>query len=129
MQVVVGMLNYKKRIYGKTKILTIEQLKEKFSLKKFDYIKLAILFGSRASQDFTSQSDYDFAVLTKDIDTKWGTIAKCWDDIGDTFGLNECDYDIIDLNRSNKNILKSIMENYIILKGDEDELQRLFNRN
>jgi len=38
----------------------------------------------------------------------------------------QSDYDFADLHRANSCIVDSIKESYILLKGDEDELQRLF---
>jgi len=124
------MIHYKKRIYGKTKELTISELKEAFNKDKLSYIKLALLFGSRATNKATSKSDYDFAILThSNIKASWGIDAKLWNDIPDILNLSEYDLDIINLSNASNAILNSIKKGYIILKGSEDELQRVFNSN
>lgn len=120
-------MTFKHRIYGKPKALTIEALIDKFSNKKLDYIKLALLFGSRASNTHTSKSDYDIAIITDTLpDEAWGTISRAWNDIGEELELPEYDYDIVDLHNANKTMLDSIEENYIVLKGDESEFPGLF---
>ena len=120
------MIHYKKRIYGKT----IKELKEAFSKNELSYIKLALLFGSRAINKATPKSDYDFAILThSNIKAPWGIEAKLWSDIPDILNLSECDLDIINLSNASNAILNSIKKGYIILKGSEDELQRVFNSN
>lgn len=118
---------YKKRVYGKTKQITVDELSKK--INSLEYIKIALLFGSRSRGDFTIQSDYDFAILTnKSYNTPWGNISQVWNDIGDILDLAEYDYDIVDLANANRAIIDSIKESYILLKGDEIELQRLFDK-
>ncbi len=46
------MLNEKNRFYGTTKKIEIDILKKVFNSAKFDYIDIAILFGSCAVGDF-----------------------------------------------------------------------------
>lgn len=58
------MLNEKSRFYGKTKLITLEELVDTFSSEKFDYIKIALLFGSRATDEFYERSDYDIVDLS-----------------------------------------------------------------
>lgn len=119
---------YNKRLFSITKVISDEELKNKFGCKEFEYLSIILLFGSRAKGDFHIKSDYDFAFLTKnDISEPWGIKSKVWNDIGDILKLPDYDYDIVDLNDANKNIINSIKNNYILLKGDENELQRLFN--
>jgi len=124
------MIHYKKRLYGTTKNLSIEELKKLFSKKELSYIKLALLFGSRATNSFNSKSDYDIAVLTEaNINTPWGIEAKLWSDLPQVLDLAEYDLDIINLENASDAMIKSIQKGYIILKGEESELQRVFNRN
>lgn len=52
---------YNKRIYGVVREININELKEIFD--KFEYIKIALLFGSRSKNNFNAKSDYDFACL------------------------------------------------------------------
>jgi len=102
----------------------------KFHNAKLAYIKLAVLFGSRSSGKYHFQSDYDFALLSDDNEqNEWGIDAQYWNDIGDVLKLSDCDYDIVNLKKVDPNLLSSIKEHYIILKGDENELQRVFERN
>ncbi len=122
------MIHYKKRLYGTTKNISIDTLKKLFKKEELSYIKLALLFGSRATDEFSPKSDYDIAVLTeRDIDTPWGVSAKLWSDLPQALDLPEWDLDIIDLKDTSKAMLNSIEKSYILLKGDESELQRVFN--
>ncbi len=119
---------YNKRLFSKTKVISTDELISKFTSLRFDYVDIVLLFGSRANATSHIKSDYDFAVLTKsDINSHWGVISKVWNDIGDILDLPEYDYDIVDLNDANPNIIDSIKSNYILIKGDENELQRLFD--
>ncbi len=121
---------YKNRIYFKTKKYTPLELKKIFENKIVDYLEIVVLFGSRATDKFHDKSDYDFAIFTsKDLGNPWGNMAQIWSDFGDILDLHECDYDIVDLQNATKNMIHSIKENYIILKGEEDGLQRLFTSN
>ena len=71
------MIHYKKRLYGKTKNISIKELKELFSKKELSYIKLALLFGSRATDSANSKSNYDIDVLTEPkVDAPWGVEIK-----------------------------------------------------
>lgn len=121
-------MTYHHRIYGKTKNISIEEIKEKLKEPLFEYIDIALLFGSRASGKNKNNSDYDFAVLTKKIEYPWGVMSKVYNDIGDALDLPEYDYDVVDLSSANSAILDSIKKKYILLKGDDDELQRLFEQ-
>jgi len=115
-----------KRLYGKTKKITVDRLKELFKLDRFDYLKLVLLFGSRVNDLDNIQSDYDFAIIEKDREFKWGVVSQFGNDIEDIFGLFEYDYDIVDLSKAEGNILESIKDSYILLKGDISELPRVF---
>ncbi len=123
------MMYYKKRVYGKTKEFSIDELKRVFSDNRLSYIKLALLFGSRATNRATFQSDYDIAILTDSgIEAPWGVEAKLWSDILDIWSIAEYDLDIIDLSNASSLMLESIKEGYILLKGEESELQRVFDK-
>ncbi len=121
------MLNEKHRFYGKTKKFNTEELKKLFNSLMFDYIKIVLLFGSRAIGEQHERSDYDFAVLVRDdaVDDGWGIYSKVWADIGKEFGLDEVDYDVIDLSKATPEMLSSIKKGYIILKGDKDDISRI----
>jgi len=67
------MINEKNRIYGKTKEISLDKLKELFNHKELNFIKIALLFGSRARGDYHNRSDYDFAILMDNsVDKSWG---------------------------------------------------------
>ena len=92
-----------------------------------NYIKLVLLFGSRSKNEQNVKSDYDFAIIfDKNRTYKWGAISKAWSDIGKILGLADYDYDVVDLANADKLLINSIMESYVILKGDEDELSKIF---
>jgi len=110
--------------------LDINRLKELFLDPRLDYFKIILLFGSRAMHLEHEKSDYDFAVYTeKKFDNPWGDSAKFWNDFSDILPLHECDYDIVDLRSATKELKHSIEEGYILLKGKEDELQRVLAKN
>ena len=118
---------YKSRPYGKTKVISIEELKQLFQDERLSYVKLALLFGSRAIGNSHLKSDYDFALLMEDLPNEsWGMVAKAWGDVGDILDLPEYDYDVIDLSHVNNALISSIKEGYVVLKGDENEFRRLF---
>ncbi|WOE70322.1 nucleotidyltransferase domain-containing protein [Hydrogenimonas thermophila] len=117
----------KNRIYGTTKKLDIDTLKKLFNDKRLSFVKVALLFGSRADGRENLKSDYDFALLMdKEADDGWGVKAKAYDLIGQIFDLDECDFDIVDLSCANSGIIESIKNSFIILKGSEDEVSRIF---
>jgi predicted nucleotidyltransferase len=120
----------KKRVYGSTKEISLEKLKETFNKKELSYIKYAVLFGSRASNNSsTPQSDYDIAILTDpNQNYDWGVLAKAYNDIGKLLELKEYDYDIVDLATANKLIKNNIKKNFKLLKGDVDGLQTILDR-
>lgn len=120
---------FKHRSYGRTKLLDITDLKTLFQNERLSYIKGALLFGSRADGTYNAQSDYDIAILTDKTKTyEWGVLAKAYIDIGDVLGLKEYDYDIVDLSVADTLIKESIKSNYKIIKGNRDELQRVFDK-
>ncbi len=120
------MMNYKTRIYGTTKELSVDTMKAAFSDKKVDFIKIALLFGSRALGRQHNKSDYDFALLmSEDTDAPWGVKSKAYIVLEELLQLDDCDIDIVDLNNMDNVVKDSIKEGFIILKGDEDEISRL----
>jgi len=120
------MLNEKHRIYGKTKILEKEELKKIFNSEPFNYVKIVLLFGSRAVGNFHTRSDYDFAVFADETaDDGWGVLSKIWVDVGSTLHLEEIDYDVIDLARFTPQMKRSICKGYEILKGNRDDISRI----
>lgn len=120
------MLNEKNRFYGTTKLISLDELKSIFDSEIFKYLKVVLLFGSRASGEFHPRSDYDFAVVFDEDDSEvWGVLSKVWVDVGRELKLKEIDYDIIDITTASPEMLQSINKEYIILKGDKDDISRL----
>ena len=119
------MINYKERVYGKTKNISIKDLINLFQDKKFNYLSVILLFGSRAKGTASRQSDYDFAIAGDSKNTPFGLQAKSWMDISITMDVSEYDIDVVDLSRADALMKSSIAEQYIILKGDKNEISRL----
>lgn len=116
----------KNRKYGVTKILSSEELRESF--QSLPYVKTAFLFGSRASGCSHTKSDYDFALeMEKLPDENWGMQAKAWMDVCDVLGVREYDIDVVDLAYADALLKHSVAENYILLKGDENDVLRLLS--
>jgi uncharacterized protein YutE (UPF0331/DUF86 family) len=124
------MIHETHRVYGKVKELPIDALRQAFSC--LSYVKLALLFGSRASVNelqVHGQSDYDFAVLLdKSQDCDWGHLAKVRTDLGTLLPLPDEDFDVVDLQIANAPLLKGIQAQYVVLNGDVDELRCLFKQ-
>jgi hypothetical protein len=118
------------RVYGKVKDLPLTTLKTAFG--QLHYVKLTLLFGSRAiphSVVENSKSDYDFAVLMdKSTPCDWGHLAKLRNDLGSLLSLPDEDFDIIDLEIALPPLLDSIHTQYKIIKGDFNEIQHLFGK-
>jgi len=124
------MIHEPRRVYGKVKELPIETLRQAFS--RLPYVKLALLFGSRASTNGSQvhgQSDYDFAVLMdKSQGCDWGNLAKIRIDLGTLLSLPDEDFDVVDLRIAIPTLLNSIQSQYVVLKGDVDEFCCLFKQ-
>ena len=113
--------------YLSTKSYTIDELVTIFRDKKFCKIDNIVLFGSRARGDMSARSDYDFGVVYRDMESNWGAMAEIYNDFLDILELQEYQLDIVDITNANQNIKTSIGEDYILLKGDEDEFSKLLN--
>ncbi len=113
------------RVYGKVKEVDIDTLRRCF--EKIDFIKVALLFGSRARGDYNSKSDYDFAILAEG-NFEWGIVSKAYVEISNKTEIDMEDMDIVDLKRAGSLIIDSIKEKYIVLKGKEDEVCRLLRK-
>ncbi len=124
------MIHETRRVYGKVNELPIDTLRQAFS--SLPYVKLALLFGSRASvagSQIHSKSDYDFAVLMdKSQGSDWGYLAKIRTDLGALLSLPDEDFDVVDLQIASKMLVNSIRAQYSVLKGDDDEFRCLFNQ-
>jgi len=113
------------RVYGKVKEVDIDTLRRCF--KKIDFIKVALLFGSRARGDYKSKCDYDFAILVEG-NFEWGIVSKAYVEISNKTEIDMEDMDIVDLKRAGSLIIDSIKEKYIVLKGKDDEVCRLLRK-
>jgi len=124
------MIHESRRVYGKVKELPIDTLRQAFC--RLPYVKLALLFGSRASTNGSQvhgQSDYDFAVLMdKSQGCDWGNLAKIRIDLGSLLSLPDEDFDVVDLRIAIPTLLNSIQSQYVVLKGDVDEFCCLFKQ-
>ena len=121
-------MHYDKRLYGKTKNIHVEELKKTFA--SLEYVKIALLFGSRATKGAKSKSDYDFALWMDNLlNEPWGMKAKAWSEIPSLLGIADYDIDIIDLRNADKLIKSSINKAYIVIKGDHNEIRRILNKN
>lgn len=99
---------------------TLEELKE-LSPKlpeKIAYLKMLVLFGSRARGDTHANSDWDFAALydeearkayIKDDGWAWFEVPQL---LGQLFGLNSDKIDVVELN--NRSIL---IDHFVALDG------------
>ena len=115
-----------KRIYGRTKELSVEELRELFQDSRLAFIEVALLFGSRAKGKTHPRSDYDFALLMKeDADVGWGSKARAYNAIEEVTGLGDGDIDIVDLAHLNRAIKHTIKEAYIVIKGSADAIARV----
>ncbi len=120
------LIDEKSRVYGRTKALSIDTLKNAFTSAEADFIEVALLFGSRALERQHPRSDYDFALLmNENSDAPWGVKAKAYNLIEDLLGLDSCDIDIVDLKNADPVVKESIKEGYVILKGNKDAISRL----
>lgn len=114
----------KNRQYGETKNLSYDELSR--SIGSLEYVKTALLFGSRATGHIHSRSDYDLALeMEKLPEESWGMQAKAWMDVCDVLGVKEYDVDVIDLATADSYLKRAIAQNYILLKGDANDISRL----
>lgn len=120
------MITERNRVYGKTKVYSIDKLKSIFSSKSFEFVKIIVLFGSRARGNNTVRSDYDFAMLfDKSFDDGWGIKSKAYVKIQEEFCFGDGDFDIVDIDSADEVIRNSILEKFVVLKGSEDEFRRI----
>ena len=121
------MIHEFRRVYGQVKAISQQVLPQAFA--QLPYVKIALLFGSRAGADSTPQSDYDFAVLMdKSEPAAWGHLALARSEFGDILNLSDEDFDVVDLAIASPEMLKSIEPQYRILKGDERVVRSLFGK-
>jgi predicted nucleotidyltransferase len=119
------MINYKSRIYGKTKEISLEQLKELCKTQRLSYLDVILLFGSRANGTARRQSDYDFAVYGDSSDAPFGLQAKAWMDLSMVMDVSEYDIDVVDLANIDDLMKDSIKSGFIVLKGEMDDISGL----
>ena len=119
------MIHESRRIYGLVRPLSCRVLQQAFT--QLPYVKIALLFGSRAGREFSAQSDYDFAVLMdKSESCPWGHLALVRTELGALLKLPDEDFDLVDLEIATPEILESIEAQYQILKGDIHAVRSLF---
>jgi predicted nucleotidyltransferase len=112
------------RVIGRTNQLSLEAL-----IKIFDdmgKVKVAVLFGSRAGNNVSPQSDYDIAVwmdsLLVGLEDPFYTLYA---DLPVLMNIQECDLDLVDLRKADAFLKRSIRNNYKIIKGSKDEISRI----
>jgi uncharacterized protein len=114
----------KNRQYGRTKNVTHDELAK--AIASLGYVKTAFLFGSRVSGKTHSRSDYDLAFEMENLPQEhWGMQARAWMDVCDALGVKEYDVDVIDLSTADEYLKHAIIQNYILLKGDRNDVSRL----
>ncbi|ARV60043.1 hypothetical protein BZZ01_16700 [Nostocales cyanobacterium HT-58-2] len=102
---------------------TIEELRELAQQipEKIPYLKMLVLFGSRATGKTHANSDWDFAVLcdeeerknhTKDNDWSWFEIPLL---LGDIFRINHEQIDVVELNNCSWLIAHFVARDGILL--------------
>jgi len=111
--------------YLPTKSYNIDELISLLEDKRLENVSVIVLFGSRARGDISTRSDYDFGVVYSDIDSSWGAMAEIYNYFFDILDLQEYQLDIVDIINANREIKESIRENFILLKGERDELFKL----
>ena len=114
-----------RRVYGSVKEIPLGMLRRGFGA--LPYVKVALLFGSRAQGTAHRKSDYDFAIHGEGA-FDWGLQAEVWADLSRILDLDMDDFDVVDLQKLDPVLRKSITENYVILKGTEYEVSRLLGK-
>lgn len=121
------MISDFRREYGRVEDISIDILMEKFD--KIEFIDVAVLFGSRAEHTSDAMSDYDFAVIVDAAaDVGWGKMSGIRNGIAKALNLPDCDFDVVDLEKAGQNLLSSIAEAYVVLKGDRNAVSRLLGK-
>ncbi len=105
------------------KIPTLEELKALSSKlpEKIPYLKMLVLFGSRARGDIHANSDWDFAALydeearkgyTKDNAWAWFEVSQL---LGHIFEINSDQIDVVELNNCSWLIAHFVARDGILL--------------
>jgi predicted nucleotidyltransferase len=113
--------------------LTVEDLKT-LSLQlpeKIPYLKMLVLFGSRATSNTTAESDWDFAALydkemrrkqLKDNTWEWFEVPLI---LGELFNLNSDQIDVVDLSLCQPLITHSVArDGKLIYEHEKGEFER-----
>lgn len=89
--------------------------------EKNDLVILAILFGSQAKNEANETSDWDIAVLMKNTGNQLDDLAlkeTIRHQLRSTFDWREENLDLVDLSKVRLSLASSIVEDGIVLKGD-----------
>lgn len=116
--------------------LSLEELKSKVPqiLEQLPYIKLLVLFGSRARGDATKGSDWDFAVLyDEELQQKYERNAweyfRIWQVLQNVYHLLDDELDIVDLSNSSELTAHNVaVDGKIIYERDPGEFARFQER-
>lgn len=113
--------------------ISIDSLKSLSSQlpEKIPYLKMLVLFGSRATGEIHDESDWDFAALydetarreyIKDNAWRWLEVPSI---LGDLFNLNSEHIDVVDLSRCQPLIAHSVaVEGKLIYEQETGEFER-----
>jgi predicted nucleotidyltransferase len=112
---------------------TLEQLAKKIP-EKMPYVKMVILFGSRARGDIHEKSDWDFAILCDQeiIEKTFKNKASAWFaysiDLNEIFELKTDRIDIVDLNSCSDFIAHYIARDGVLIyeknQGEFEEFKQ-----
>lgn len=100
---------------------------------KIPYLKMLVLFGSRARGDFHSQSDWDFAILYDDDLSKNRlncnlTLEVC-DFLNKLLGVSNDQLDIVELNRAEALISHFVArDGKLVYEREAGEFEQFCNR-
>ena len=99
--------------------------------EKIPYLKMLVLFGSRATGEIHDESDWDFAALydetarreyIKDNAWRWLEVPSI---LGDLFNLNSEHIDVVDLSRCQPLIAHSVaVDGKLIYEEETGEFER-----
>ncbi|MGF1677350.1 MAG: nucleotidyltransferase domain-containing protein [Rivularia sp. (in: cyanobacteria)] len=109
---------------------TVEELKQLAQQipEKIPYLKMLVLFGSRATGEIHANSDWDFAILCNPEERESNIREKPWGYfevsiiLGEILGINSDEIDIVELNKSSQLISHYVArDGKVIYQSNSDE--------
>jgi uncharacterized protein len=116
---------------------TIEELKALAQQipEKIPYLKMLVLFGSRATGETHVNSDWDFAILCDSEERESNIREKPWGYfevpimLGEVLGINSDEIDIVELNKSSQLIAHYVArDGKVIYQSNSDEFDNFRNK-